>query len=298
MSSVEERIFGTGLLYPVALGQQIDFNSAWKSGPGGWEEASYCNEDCTAEHGEYDCPAAISKNKGVRRDTMPSFDNLIGWSELAAEGQRRFRDWFLRTQFGDHCDRFNIPSHIRPIYYQALSSQKEERNAFGGNPELNPDALKIIGWMLQNGNIVNFTTTGGETRHQKFVDELIRNRPHRLAVSCDDLPPELLKKLLPLSCDELVARRSKQGGGQTRKAIDGLRVGKLAEITEGFPAVLFNMVIKPSNVESAVEMIEAMESAMPHGGQPVPGPDLHESWRPEASGTTSTGVSSAADVCD
>src|SRR3989344_7657859 len=121
VSAIRERLLKAGLVYPTMLGIQIDLNPAWKPVKGGFEEASFCNYDCTeANGGGYNCPAAKSLNEGIVPTTMAGFDELMDTLVTAMAGQRRARELFMQEDFDDWCACFAVDGKVKVAYRAAI----------------------------------------------------------------------------------------------------------------------------------------------------------------------------------
>jgi len=103
-------------------------------------------------------------------------------------------------------------------------------------------------------------------RDSAFLREILANPPSLIALSADDFDsPEDVQALADMSFDELRAawKRIPRLHGQRRKAHEAIYTAKLAAATEGFPPILFNMVLHPGNIARASDMIAVLTREFP-----------------------------------
>ena len=248
-----------GMLRDLAGGIQIDINAVAK----GDSEGSSCNHNCTTESGSYDCPAAFSFNKGLKKN-FASESQIIQWVDKAAEGVRKSTQYFLDTQLDSVKERLGYPEEVVSQVRKARGHRQVEVNLFGGNPEMHPEVLKIIRTLKRKKYLVNFTTTGRRFMLEKaFGEELLKHPPDVIALSADDFDPKEFKTMLQLSRADIKKAwySVPPSAGQRQKALEALYAARY--IGKGRPQVLFNMVLHSGNMADARTMVEKLQGAFP-----------------------------------
>ena len=262
--ALRDKLYSLGFIYPVSSGIQIDVNAVQAAGQ---TEASLCDHNCTAEVGGYDCPAAISKNRGLKASGLATEHAITAWISKAVAGIRSTQEEYAGGgRFANHCRDFKIPTDVATIIAAALESGKIEVNLFGGNPELHPRIVAIIRTLKAWGLRVNLTTTGGRfMRDAQFTQEIFADPPDVLALSADDLKPGELKYLLGLDLNGLKSAWKKipADHGQERKAVEAIHGARLFQDHHGPPLILFNMVLSRTNIHHAREITDILEEALP-----------------------------------
>ncbi len=249
------------------FGIQFDLNAAWRKSEGEVVAASFCDHNCTTEHGGYNCLAAASLNVGIQPKSVAPASDVIQAVTGIAEGTRTAQASFFGSGFGDYRAAFDVPDDVAAAMQTLLDTSNVEVNLFGGNPELHPEVTQIIAALRGQGHTVHLTTTGGRfMRDKKFVDEIIANPPSLLALSADDFESaDDIRWLASLPLEDLKAawKQVPRGHGQRRKAIEAIYAARLAQEIDGFPPILFNMVLHDGNLPHANEMIATLAEAFP-----------------------------------
>lgn len=234
-------------------GIQVDLNVV----PGEEGESSLCNHNCTTEYGEYDCPAAFTKNKGLKPNYASSHD-ILNWIKIASKGLHQYRDFYITNILKQVCKRHNIN------YQEALSyleSKDITVNLFGGNPELHPELFHIIKSLRSSGYIIHLTTTGRKIMQDSFLRNLEKNPPDILALSTDDLDLEKINEFLKVPHTKLKEawKNINPLYGQKQKSIEALYAAKV------YPGeILFNIVMHPGNITEIREIIKTIHLYLPN----------------------------------
>jgi len=267
MNNTEYLLKELGFIYDVQSGFQFDLNTVPQKTRKGFTEGHWCNNNCTTDWGNYDCPAAFSRNKGIEPNSTMSFEEIKASLLKAKEGLELMNKIFLKKVFPRYVKRFKIPKKVAQILFKTLKNGVVELNIFGGNPELHPDFLKIIKVAKKIGWRVTTTTTGKRFLSEPdFLDKFIKNPPHLLAFSADDFENiDELKRLLGFSPKKIRTFWFKVNPlyGQRKKTHESIYVAKLAKNTPGFCPLLFNMVIHAGNLSFIEEMIELFHKEFP-----------------------------------
>src|SRR5207237_9228690 len=110
----------------------------------------------------------------------------------------------LRPQFLRHLKGLGYCQGI--VDGIAGGSSLPEINLFVGNPEMHPHIHEIIAQLIREGYSVTLTTTGKRfLTSPEFVRRIRECPPTRIALSADDLPPDVdeIRRLAVLSLPEL-----------------------------------------------------------------------------------------------
>src|SRR3989338_3246447 len=114
------KLLSLGFTYSVFSGIQIDIVAVLRRlADGALKAASLCDHNCTKEFGGYECPSALTLNKGVTREFAPG-PQLLHWVLDGRDGLRLARDRFLQEHFAGYCDAFEVPPDVRGVLVQAL----------------------------------------------------------------------------------------------------------------------------------------------------------------------------------
>ncbi len=274
MSSKELNIFELGLIGTASAGIQIDINVASQNQLNGtFVDAPFCDHNCRIftgglKTGNYDCPAAMTLHRGLKKDTLAPADLILRAIHSTAAAARLANTSLLESgRLQDYFNCFCLPNSVQSIISELLSGEQIEINLFGGNPELHPDIIRMIAELKKSGYVVNLTTTGGRFLYDsKFLDEILVSPPHLLALSADDFDsPEQIASLGSLDLESIVRQRQKIPFqyGQKRKALEAAYVTRLSQIYPGFPQILLNLVIHPGNIDRCEEIMVALRSQFP-----------------------------------
>ena len=266
--SLEDHLRRLGFIYDAFSGIQIDINSAWKKGDQGEISASLCDHNCTLKVGGYDCPAAISANKGIIKKSLAPTEVLLKWILLAAKGLRSTRSLYLINDFDAQCKLFEIPPDVATAMRVGMARSDIEVNLFGGNPEMHPGILDLIRQLKSEGLRVNMTTTGRRLlRKPAFVEGLATSGLDLIAFSADDFNLDDLAQAILMDRIEIKTEWKKipASHGQRQKAIEALHGAMLVrDLGEQFPIkILFNMVISRVNIRHVRHIIETLEGIFP-----------------------------------
>lgn len=103
-------------------------------------------------------------------------------------------------------------------------------------------------------------------RDPQFVESIIEAAPNLIALSADDFKDaDHIHHLAELSLEEVLAewKTVPKWYGQRQKAYEAIYTAKLAQQKEGFPPLLFNMVLHPGNLPHANAIIAALTQHFP-----------------------------------
>ncbi|MBU0978462.1 radical SAM protein [Patescibacteria group bacterium] len=256
-----------GYVYDVYSGFQFDLNTTMIKTNRGYAEGHFCDHNCCLDCGNYACPAAFSKNKGVDAKSLISLEEVVACLTKAKLGMALMNQQFLDEYFDEYCQDFKIPKKIASEIKQTLETGQAELNMFGGNPELHPDFLEIIKQAHQLGWKVSTTTTGKKFMHDdKFIEGFLAHPPDSLAISADDYESmEELNQILAMDAPTIKKYWQKANPlyGQRKKAYESMYVAKLAKKNKRFPKILFNIVVHPGNLASIDQMLMAFSTEYP-----------------------------------
>ena len=261
-----ERLERAGMLGDL-FGIQFDLNAAWREQSGELTGASFCDHNCTTEAGNYNCLAATTLNGGIQPKSLAPASAVIRAFDTLGSGIEMAKAEFFSGAFQAYCDALHIPADAAVAMEEAFRQPGYEVNLFGGNPELHPEVTTIIAALRNAGHRVHLTTTGGRfMRDRRFLDEIIAHPPSLIALSADDFENgDDIRALAAMTADELKAawKQVPRIHGQRRKAIEAVYAAKLAAETDGFPPILFNMVLHNGNIGVAHDIIGALTDTFP-----------------------------------
>jgi len=265
---MQGKLLKYGYIYTVSAGFQFDLNSVLKKTFHGFAEGHFCDHNCTTDCGNYDCPAAFSRNKNILPQTLMTLENIKRSLQTVKNGMILANAVFLKKLLPLHAKNFRLPKNIEKEIEKNLAKNQLEINLFGGNPELHPHFLEIIKSAHQLGWKVTTTTTGKKFLHdEKFVEGFLRHPPDLLAISADDYESiDELKRLLTMSLSQLKMYWQKANPlyGQRKKAYESIYVARLAQTEKRFCPVLLNIVVHPGNIHHIDQMLEIFHSHFPH----------------------------------
>lgn len=260
---IESFLKGQGMI-SVSGGAQIDLNIAQRNlGGGKWQDVHSCDHDC---RGVYDCPAAISVNRGVDRSKQIPLGVLVRSVENIASGLFSANKRLVHSGlFSQYCAAFHIPPDVAVVYRNNLMKRSFEVNFFG-NPEMYEQLSQAISLMNDRGYVVNVTTTGRKImRDLEFRRAFKLAGPRVLAMSYDFSSPEEVRRFGSMESDEILTEmrdrikfRREKFSGQRFKVYESAFVAKLAEEEGGFPQVVFNLVLHSGNMEKGKEVVHAL----------------------------------------
>lgn len=264
----------------VGSGIQFDIMVARKTLPNGtFQDVSFCDHNCRMGTGNYECPAAITLHRGLKRETLASADTILKAIDNTVSAARQANASYLKSDDLDlYFKRFQLPPHIQNRVKETLSNRTVEINLFGGNTERHPGINFLISELKKDGHPVNLTTTGGRFIYDSdFLAEFLKSPPDLLALSADDFEgPQDIISLGSLSLEDI--RRRRNGipfqFGQKRKALEAAYVATLAKTVPNFPQIMFNLVIHPGNIGRIDEIMSALQTTFP-GVQINPFPAQH-----------------------
>ncbi|THV37625.1 radical SAM protein [Glycomyces buryatensis] len=259
---------GLGLVADGFATVQIDLNVVHKESQGSRAEITLCDHNCTttvhgvATGGNYTCPAAMSLNRGARSTSLAPGAKLLEGLLSTIDGIRTAQQEFLTADLEAYFERESIPEALRPDYTAALSNRKIVVNLFGGSPETHPDVLEIIEGIQGAGAEVHLTTTGRRiVSDERFLADFLARPPEVIGLGADDFESaDDVDRLFSLGFDELARlwRTTPWQHGQRRKAIEAVQICKMAQEHEGFPAVLFNIVLHRGNLKDAAALLDRL----------------------------------------
>lgn len=257
----------TGYIGKIAAGLQFDFNSAFYRTSCAFAESNLCDHNCTLEFGNYDCPAAFSKNQGADISTLLPLREIKLALKNASAGLKLSAKIFSRDFLPKFKNDFFWPPEAVKLLTSYLNQGQLELNIFGGNPELHPDFLEIIKYGKSLGFKVTTTTTGKKFLYDKiFLTGFCENPPDLLALSADDYDGlKDLRKISKMPLDLLFAYWQKVNPlfGQRKKAYESVFTARLAETKEGFPPILFNIVVHPGNLSYIKKLLAELTELFP-----------------------------------
>jgi hypothetical protein len=251
---------------------QIDLNPVRKSNSASGREITLCDHNCTtavngiATGGQYDCPAAISLNRGGGRGDLAPAESLTNGLHTAIAGIRQSQLEFLHCDLDPYLDAEGVPPRLRLDFRAALAEQRLIVNLFGGSPELHPGVLEIIEDLHAQGVHVHLTTTGRRIiRDPNFRADFLDRPPDLIGLGADDFDSaEDIDFLFQQDFDALTEkwRQVPWVHGQRKKAIEAVQLCKLAEVFP-IPPILFNIVLHGGNLERAEEILDCLTKHVP-----------------------------------
>lgn len=257
-----------GFIFPPAFGIQIDVAAVNRLMPDGSViPASLCNHNCTDEVGGYDCPAAFTKNHGIK-PVFAKGKDLLRWIQVGYSGLKQARDVLLRDYFASYARDFRLPSEEQMVIRESLQSDLAEINLFGGEPTMNPWTLWLARQLKALGFRVNLTTTGRPIMTSyDFVKELAleETTPHLIALSADDFDPARLDEVFQMPLLELRTewKRVNPLNGQQQKFLEGVYAARFLKESGIKTLVLFNMVLHPGNLRYVKQIISTVSRYLP-----------------------------------
>jgi hypothetical protein len=274
-AEAERRIRSFGLVRDAFAAIQIDINPAIAEIDGQSYDATFCDHNCSTEidgvptGGQYTCPAALSDNKGLKKNTMAPVELLLDGLRTTVAGIRQSRGDFFDQIFPQYCCDWQIPSQPARLIRQIIDTDIVEVNLFGGSPEIHPGILTLIEELRGLGVRVHVTTTGRRLMVDlAFAAEFLRQPPDLLALGADDFEnADHVYRLASMSMEDL--RREWRGipwyYGQKRKTYEAMYLVQMANRrTLGeFPPLLFNIVIHPGNIRVIGQILDALAVTAP-----------------------------------
>ena len=76
----------SGAVFDSTFGLQLDLNAAWRNVDGQVQGASFCDDNCTQEVGNYTCLASTSLNIGVRPKSLAPASTILSSLNTFREG--------------------------------------------------------------------------------------------------------------------------------------------------------------------------------------------------------------------
>jgi organic radical activating enzyme len=256
-----------GFINPVYAGFQFDLNSVLKKTFHGFSEGHLCDHNCTTDCGNYDCPAAFSRNKDILKETMMSYPDLLTGLQTVKKGLTESNRYFLDKLLPSHAKAYKFPDPVMKEIVNVLNQGQVELNLFGGNPELYPNFLELIENARQMGWQVTATTTGKKFMYDdEFTEKFLEHPPNLLAISADDYENlDELKRLLEMSPNQIKTYWQKANPlyGQRKKAYESMYVAKISGTDKRFPQILFNIVVHPGNIGNINQMLKIIHENFP-----------------------------------
>jgi organic radical activating enzyme len=232
----------------------------------GFVEGHFCDHNCTRDVGNYDCPAAFTRNKNIIRGTTMSLEQLSMALEKAKAGLVEANNRFLEQSFDDYAQEYHVPHEVAAEIKTSLAQGEVEVNLFGGNPELHPHFLDILPVARRMGWKVTATTTGKKFLHDgEFYQRFVACPPDLLACSADDFESvDELKRLIDMDLADLKKYWQKANPlyGQRKKAYESVYLAKLTH-SRDFCPLLFNIVVHPGNLRSIGEILSLLKTHFP-----------------------------------
>jgi len=264
----KKRMSELGFIFLPAFGIQIDVAAVNRIMPdGSVVPASLCNHNCTNEVGGYDCPAAFTRNKGIK-PVFAEGEDLLRWIQVGYSGLKQARDVLVRDHFTPYACDFRLPPKEQTVIRESLLSDVCEVNIFGGEPTMNLATLWLSRQLKALGFRVNLTTTGrpfmlSEDFVREFADSEVT--PHLLALSADDFDPDRLDEVFQMPLPELKAewKRVSPLNGQQQKFLEGVYAARLVKELGIKTVVLFNMVLHSGNLRHVKQIISTVSRYLP-----------------------------------
>jgi hypothetical protein len=262
----QEKLKKYGFVYDVCAGFQFDLNTVLKPLADGFTEGHLCDHNCTLDYGNYDCPAAFTRNKNISPTGTISLENITVSLDRAKNGLVEMNHLFLKKYFDDYSANYGIPADIALEIKSVLQQDGLELNIFGGNPELHPHFLDIIPLAQKTGWKVTTTTTGKKFLYDSvFFQRFAACPPNLLACSADDYESvDELKRLLDMTLDDIKMFWQKANPlyGQRKKAYESIYLAKLTQ-NKKFCPTLFNVVVHPGNLPMIKEILYLLKAYFP-----------------------------------
>jgi hypothetical protein len=263
-------------LAPTSAGAvQIDITAVLRRAGDGLVETYLCDHNCTISHrglptgGHYNCPAALTKNRGAIASTVAPADLLLEGIERTLVAARTAEAAFAETGFDAYAETFRLPPDVRAELRAALTRGPSEVTLFGGSPEAHPGILELVAGLRERGHRVHVTMTGRKLiRTPGFLDEIVHSGPTVLALSADDVPDvATLQRLLQADPAELRAqwRTIPPMHGQRQKLYEAVHAARLWQALPApeRPGLLFNTAVHQGNVTTIGEVLGLLAEAFP-----------------------------------
>ncbi|MFB5089489.1 hypothetical protein PGC35_20275 [Psychrobacillus sp. PGGUH221] len=273
-SNLFSKVESLGLLNKMFGGIQIDVNAALKKNNNELFEAHMCDHNCTIKWngvetgGNYDCPAAFSQNLGINKKTIATGELIVKAVEKVANSIKDLKHDFILNKLDSYGKEFNVPAQVLEVYKDFIDCDDIEVALFGGSPEIHSDILWMIEELKSKGYIVTVTMTGRRLMLQpSFVEKLMENPPHVIALSADDFDGiEQIEHISNLSLEEIKAEWAKipKQFGQRQKAYEAIYTIKLREqYGDRYPKLLLNIALHDQNLVNVSEFITRLSKCLP-----------------------------------
>jgi hypothetical protein len=264
-----------GLLPSIRAAIQIDVTAVLRRQGHELVETYLCDHNCTITHkgaptgGHYNCPAALTLNRGAIAATIAGADALLhGIEQMLAAAQQAQRN-FIDDGFEEYALAFALPDGIRDALRAALLDGPSEVTLFGGSPEAHPQIVPLVEGLRARGHSVHITMTGRRLiRHPELLGELVGSGVTVLALSADDVDSVAeLDRLLEAEPEQLRAEWKKVPAlhGQRQKVFEAIHAARQWQRlpADQRPSILFNIAVHPGNVVEIGQVLAALTQAFP-----------------------------------
>jgi hypothetical protein len=297
-------IRGYGLISDRFGGIQVDTSLVARWDGGATVQTYLCDHNCTthargrATGGKYNCPAALTLNRGGIALRAPGADRFLEGMRRSALALEAERDRYLVEDFPGHCEAFGIPGWLADAARQMWVGPGTEITLFGGSPEAHPEVIEMVTGLVSAGHSVHITMTGRRLmREPGFAARLVGAGPAVVALSGDDLDsPADLERLLELDLPRLKAewRDIPRLHGQRQKVYEGIYACRA--LAESGPRLLLNVAIHAGNIGWIDRLLDAWAGALPQVWlNPFPAQDAFDPTA-DSAGRTDPGALEA--FCD
>lgn len=264
-----------GLLPTAGAAVQIDITAVLRQHGDALVETYLCDHNCTITHegkqtgGHYNCPAALTLNRGAVASTIASADRLLHGIEQTLSAARQTQSTFAETEFDDYADVFRLPAAVRRELRAALLAGPSEVTLFGGSPEAHSEIVPLINGLKKRGHTVHLTMTGRRIiRNPEVLNELVDSGVDVLALSADDVSSVVeLTRMLEADPEQLRVewRKVPVLHGQRQKVFEAIHVARLWQRlpADDRPGILFNIAVHSGNVRQIDEMLTTLSAAFP-----------------------------------
>ncbi|THV37620.1 hypothetical protein [Glycomyces buryatensis] len=270
-----ERLTRFGMAPSTDAAVQIDITAVLRRSGSELVETYLCDHNCTVLHkgqptgGHYNCPAALSLNRGAVASTIAGADLLVEGIERTLAAAREAQQDFITDEFDRYADESAIPAALREPIRSSMRQGPSEVTLFGGSPEAHPDFIPLVEGLHRRGHAVHLTVTGRRAvRSPESFERMASSGIAVLAVSADDVAtPADLGRLLQCDPEELRTewKRVSPFHGQRQKVYEAIHAARLWQRlpVDRRPALLFNIAVHPGNVADIDTILTQLAGAFP-----------------------------------
>lgn len=266
-----------GLIYPYGAGVQIDLNTVPQLVVKTKQiiDGHKCDHNCLRADGAgYDCPASITRNRGLKSD-FPPLDVFYKGLLITSEGARRANHSLIESGcFADYAQKFQIPDSVSEYYLTVLMGRKVQINFFGGNPEMYQPLFMLADELKESDPdlLLNLTTTGRRSLVKSdWTASLVDSSIDGISLSCDEIDIQLLKATENMSDEELkfawqkILKDSPLAGSR-QKALEAIYTARqlqnLSKNDRQLP-IIFNLVIHHGNLGQIEKLTNELHLQFP-----------------------------------